>query len=97
MVSSSMSRPIFSSLCPVCLARVDSSHFRILSISLAWISISLAFPKLSPMAGWCMRTLALGKISRLPLAPAARITDAALVACPRHTVDTSGFTYCMVS
>ena len=65
-------------------------------ISLAWISMSTAWPAAPPW-GWWMRIRALGRAKRFPFVPAARTTAAAEAACPMHIVETSPLMYCMVS
>ena len=57
-------------------------------ISLAWSSMSLAWPS-TPPQGWCSRIRACGRAKRLPLAPAASSTAAAEAAWPKQKVETS--------
>jgi hypothetical protein len=53
------------------------------SISRASISMSLAWPSITPpSSGWCMRLRALGRVKRLPLVPAQASTLPMLAACP---------------
>ncbi len=64
-------------------ASVSSSQVRMRMISLAWISMSDAWPcPASPTAGWWIRMRAFGNASRLPGVPAAVSTAAAEAAWP---------------
>ena len=65
-------------------------------ISLAWSSMSLAWPS-TPPNGWWRRIRAWGRAKRLPLAPAPSSTAAAEAAWPKQKVDMSGLMYFIVS
>jgi hypothetical protein len=91
-----VSRATFSTSWPVWWARIESSASRIRTISLAWISMSTAWPD-APPCGWWISTRECGSTKRLPGVPDARITAAADAACPRQIVLTSHFTKCIVS
>ena len=65
-------------------------------ISLAWISMSEAWPE-NPPEGWWIMTRELGRQKRLPLAPAASSSEPIEAAMPMQTVDTSERMYCIVS
>ncbi len=96
MVSRSMSARTFSTVWPVCWARISSSRARMRRISLAWISRSVTWPWPSP-EGWWIRMRAFCSANRLPLVPAASSTAAAEAAWPMQIVWISGRTYCSVS
>jgi hypothetical protein len=97
MLSRSMSRDTFSRGWPECWASRSSSSVRIRRISRAWISRSLPWPWLPPIAGWWIMIREFDRARRLPGVPPASSTAAALAAWPRQTVWMSGRTYCMVS
>jgi hypothetical protein len=65
-------------------------------ISLAWISMSAAWP-CAPPSGWWIMMRALGSDLRLPLAPAPSRNAPMDAAMPKHTVDTSQGMNCIVS
>ena len=92
-----MSRRTCSTGLPECFEMVSSSHARMRSISSATIWMSEACPCMPSIAGWWMRTRALGSARRLPGEPAASSTAAAEAAWPRHTVWICGLMYCIVS
>ncbi len=66
------------------------------TISLAWISMSTAWPDAPPW-GWWISTRECGRMYRFPGVPEARMTAAAEAAWPRQMVDTSGLMNCIVS
>ncbi len=68
MKSRSVSFETFSSGCPVCSAMSSSSSLRYRVISLAWISMSTAWP-CAPPCGWCRRIRECGQRVALALGP----------------------------
>ena len=66
------------------------------STSLAWMAMSSATP-LYPPLGWWIMTVALGRMYRFPLAPAARSNDPMDMAWPRHSVWMGDWMYWKVS
>ena len=69
---------------------------RVLRISLAWISMSVAWPS-KPAEGWCMRMREFGSEKRLPFAPPASNSEPMLIAIPTQMVTMSGLMNCIVS
>ncbi len=65
-------------------------------ISLAWISMSVAWPW-NPPETWWMRIFEFGVAIRLPSAPPPSSSAPMLIATPTQIVCTSGFMYCIVS
>jgi hypothetical protein len=65
-------------------------------ISLAWISMSVAWPS-NPDDTWWMRIFELGSDIRLPAAPPASSSAPMLIAIPTQIVCTSGLMNCIVS
>ena len=96
MKSRSVSFVTFSSGWPVCSEMICSSSARRRMISLAWISMSTAWP-CAPPCGWCSSTRAFGSANRFSGAPASNSTAAAEAARPITIVDTSHLMYCIVS
>ena len=66
--SRSVSRRMTSIVCLVCRARISFSRSRRYRISLAWISMSVAWPW-NPPIGWWIMTRELGRQKRLPASP----------------------------
>ena len=81
---------------PVWCSRIWFSSSRMRRISRAWMSMSVACP-CTPPSGWWIMIRACGSANRLPFAPAARRSAPIDAAWPMQMVETSGFTYCMVS
>src|SRR2546426_6174465 len=94
--SRSVSRWIFSMFWPVWCTRMRLSSSRILKISRAWMSMSVAWP-CTPPSGWWIMIRACGSANRLPRAPAHSSSAPIDAACPMQIVEMAGFTYCMVS
>ncbi len=65
-------------------------------ISLAWISMSVAWPE-KPPDTWWIRIFELGRAIRFSAAPPASSSAPMLIATPTQMVCTSGLMYCIVS
>ena len=80
----------------MCLDMISSIfRFRAM-VSLAWISMSVAWPWKPPQTWW-IRILAFGSAIRFPFAPPARSSAPMLIAMPTQIVCTSGLMNCIVS
>ncbi len=95
-LSRSVSAAMRSIGCPVFSARIRFRRSRVYRISLAWISMSEAWP-CAPPDGWWIMIRALGSAKRLPFSPAASRNAPMLAAMPMHSVLTGGLTNCIVS
>src|SRR5438105_3202063 len=87
--SRSVSFSIFSMRWPVWWTRMPFNSARILRISFAWMSISVACPWTPPNGSWIM-IRAWGSAKRLPLAPAASSSAPIDAACPMQIVEIAG-------
>ena len=95
-LSRSQSAVTCSTLLPVFSARMRFIRLLTTSRRFRWRAMSVICPWV-PAEGWWIMISALGRARRLPLVPAARRKAPMLAARPMQMVDTSHFTYCMVS